>query len=106
LAEVDVVIVGADQFVWSGAASKVNARTSDGEIGVLPGHSPVLAVLAAGELSIEPVEGSTVSIKDTIEGFKAICDGDLDHIAEQAFFNVGGLDDVERQWAKIQEQTK
>ncbi|MGJ9402505.1 F0F1 ATP synthase subunit beta [Arthrobacter sp. KK5.5] len=52
------------------------------------------------------VEGSTVSIKDTIEGFKAIADGDLDHIAEQAFFNIGGLDDVERQWAKIQEQTK
>ncbi|MBD7995483.1 F0F1 ATP synthase subunit beta [Arthrobacter sp. Sa2CUA1] len=51
------------------------------------------------------VEGSTVSIKDTIEGFKAICDGDVDHIAEQAFFNVGGMDDVERQWAKIQEQT-
>ncbi|SDK83402.1 F0F1 ATP synthase subunit beta [Arthrobacter sp. ok362] len=52
------------------------------------------------------VEGSTVSIKDTVEGFTAICDGDLDHVAEQAFFNVGGLDDVERQWAKIQEQTK
>ena len=51
------------------------------------------------------VEGSTVSVKDTIEGFKAICDGDVDHIAEQAFFNVGGMDDVERQWAKIQEQT-
>ncbi|MCS3494167.1 MULTISPECIES: F0F1 ATP synthase subunit beta [Micrococcaceae] len=48
------------------------------------------------------VEGSTVSIKDTIEGFKAICDGELDHIAEQAFFNIGGLDDVERQWAEIQ----
>jgi len=48
------------------------------------------------------VEGSTVAIKDTIEGFKAICDGDLDHIAEQAFFNIGGLDDVERQWAEIQ----
>ena len=52
------------------------------------------------------VEGSTVSIKDTIEGFKAICDGDLDHIAEQAFFNVGGLDDVERQWAQIQKVSK
>ncbi|MDQ4490556.1 F0F1 ATP synthase subunit beta [Sinomonas sp. ASV486] len=52
------------------------------------------------------VEGSTVSIKDTIEGFTAICDGELDHVAEQAFFNVGGLDDVERNWAKIQEQTK
>ena len=52
------------------------------------------------------VEGSTVAIKDTIEGFKAICDGDLDHIAEQAFFNVGGLDDVERQWAEIQKASK
>ncbi|WP_394938658.1 F0F1 ATP synthase subunit beta [Psychromicrobium sp. YIM B11713] len=51
------------------------------------------------------VEGSTVSIKDTIEGFNAICNGDVDHIAEQAFFNVGALDDVERQWAKIQEST-
>ena len=50
------------------------------------------------------VEGSTVPIKDTIEGFKAIADGDLDHIAEQAFYNVGGLDDVEREWAKIQKE--
>ena len=48
------------------------------------------------------VEGSTVPIKDTVEGFKAICDGDVDHIAEQAFYNVGGMDDVEREWAKIQ----
>ena len=51
------------------------------------------------------VEGSTVSIKETIEGFKAICDGDVDHIAEQAFFNVGSMDDVMANWAKIQEQT-
>ncbi|QCY46794.1 ATP synthase subunit beta [Glutamicibacter creatinolyticus] len=52
------------------------------------------------------VEGSTVALKDTIEGFEAICNGDLDHIAEQAFFNVGGLDDVERQWAEIQKASK
>ncbi len=52
------------------------------------------------------VEGSTVPIKDTVESFKMICDGDVDHIAEQAFFNIGGMDDVERAWAKIQEQTK
>ena len=47
------------------------------------------------------VEGSTVSIKDTIEGFTAICDGDLDHVPEQAFYNVGGLDDVEKKWAEL-----
>jgi F-type H+-transporting ATPase subunit epsilon len=63
MAELEVEIVAADHFVWSGAASRVNARTSDGEIGVLPGHSPVLAVLAAGELSIEPVEGSRFTLQ-------------------------------------------
>ncbi|HET7415158.1 MAG TPA: F0F1 ATP synthase subunit beta [Arthrobacter sp.] len=52
------------------------------------------------------VEGSTVPVKDTVESFKMICDGEVDHIAEQAFFNVGGMDDVERAWAKIQEQSK
>ena len=48
------------------------------------------------------VEGSTVPIKDTIEGFRAIADGQFDHVAEQAFFNVGGIEDVERKWAGIQ----
>ena len=37
------------------------------------------------------VDGSTVPLADTIEAFKMICDGEVDHIAEQAFFNVGGL---------------
>jgi F-type H+-transporting ATPase subunit beta len=48
------------------------------------------------------IEGSTVSLADTIEGFTKIADGDYDHVAEQAFFMCGGLDDVERQWAEIQ----
>ncbi|AKU17511.1 F0F1 ATP synthase subunit beta [Luteipulveratus mongoliensis] len=48
------------------------------------------------------IEGSTVSLHDTIEGFTKIADGEYDHVAEQAFFMCGGLDDVERQWAEIQ----
>ena len=48
------------------------------------------------------LEGSTVSVEDTIEGFNKICDGDYDHVAEQAFFMCGGLDDVERKWDEIQ----
>ena len=51
------------------------------------------------------VKGSTVPLKETIEGFSAIANGDFDNVAEQAFFNVGGLEDVERQWAKIQAET-
>jgi len=51
------------------------------------------------------VAGSTVPLKDTIEGFSKIADGEFDHVAEQAFFNVGGLEDVERNWARIQKET-
>ena len=51
------------------------------------------------------VKGSTVPLKDTIEGFAAIANGDLDHVAEQAFFNVGGLDMVMENWERIQKET-
>jgi F-type H+-transporting ATPase subunit beta len=52
------------------------------------------------------VKGSTVPLKETIEGFSKIASGEFDHIAEQAFFNVGGIDDVMQQWEKIQKATK
>ncbi|HEU5044607.1 MAG TPA: F0F1 ATP synthase subunit beta [Nocardioidaceae bacterium] len=48
------------------------------------------------------MEGSTVPLEDTVEAFTKICDGEYDHVAEQAFFMCGGLDDVERKWAEIQ----
>lgn len=48
------------------------------------------------------VEGSTVPLRETIESFDAIAKGEFDHVAEQAFFNVGGISDVEAKWAQIQ----
>jgi F-type H+-transporting ATPase subunit beta len=48
------------------------------------------------------LEGSTVSLADSIEGFTKIADGEYDHVAEQAFYMCGNLEDVERQWAEIQ----
>ncbi|MCG2797742.1 MAG: F0F1 ATP synthase subunit beta [Cellulomonas sp.] len=50
------------------------------------------------------VEGSTVTIAETVEAFKKIADGEFDHMAEQAFFNIGGLEDLERNWARIQKE--
>jgi F-type H+/Na+-transporting ATPase subunit beta len=43
------------------------------------------------------VDGSTVPIKETIEAFKKIAEGEYDHFPEQAFFMCGGLEDLERQ---------
>ncbi len=74
MAELDVEIVAADHFVWSGPATLVRARTSDGEIGVMPGHSPVLAVLAAGDLGIVPVEGDRITV--SVDGGFFSVDGD------------------------------
>ena len=50
------------------------------------------------------IEGSTLPLKDTIESFKMIVDGEVDHIAEQAFFNVGGMDMVMANWDRIQKE--
>ncbi|MFI5698184.1 F0F1 ATP synthase subunit beta [Kribbella sp. NPDC051586] len=50
------------------------------------------------------IPGSTVPLKDTIESFKKITEGEYDHVAEQAFFNVGSLEDVDRKWAELQKE--
>jgi F-type H+-transporting ATPase subunit epsilon len=56
-----VELVSADRLVWSGDASMVVARTTDGEIGVLTGHAPVLGVLVGSEVRITPVDGPAVT---------------------------------------------
>jgi F-type H+-transporting ATPase subunit epsilon len=45
-----VAIVSPESAVWSGEADMVVARTLDGEIGVLPGHVPLLGVLAEDQV--------------------------------------------------------
>jgi F-type H+-transporting ATPase subunit beta len=52
------------------------------------------------------VSGSTVPVSETVEAFKKIADGEFDHIPEQAFFNIGGLEDLERAWAKLQSELR
>ena len=52
------------------------------------------------------IEGSTVPLDETIDAFTKICDGDYDHVAEQAFFMCGGLDDVDAKWAEIQKNLR
>ena len=66
-----VELVSADRLVWSGEASFVVARTAEGEMGVLPGHAPVLAVLAEGEVRISPTSGETV-VAELGSGFLSV----------------------------------
>lgn len=61
MAQLDVQVVASDHAVWSGQAKSVRARTVEGDIGILPGHTPVLALLGEGELVVEPVSGTAVT---------------------------------------------
>ena len=47
-----------------------------------------------------------VSIEDTIKGFNAILDGEVDNLPEQAFMNVGTIDDAIAKGKKLMEQAK
>ncbi|WP_413452320.1 F0F1 ATP synthase subunit beta [Georgenia phoenicis] len=51
------------------------------------------------------VEGSTVPVAETVEAFRRIADGEYDQVPEQAFFNIGGIEDLERNWSKIQKES-
>jgi len=45
--------------------------------------------------------GSFVPIEETVSSFKALCDGEFDHLPEQAFFMCGGVEDLEKKAAKL-----
>ena len=49
-------------------------------------------MMAAEQFTGQP--GSTVPLKETVEAFDRLCKGDFDHLPEQAFFLIGGLDDL------------
>jgi F-type H+-transporting ATPase subunit beta len=49
-------------------------------------------MMAAEQFTGRP--GSTVPVKETIEAFDRLTKGDFDHVPEQAFFLIGGLDDL------------
>ena len=58
MSTLQVELVAADRKVWEGEADMVIARTVDGELGILPGHTPLLGVLVEGEVRIKSGEGS------------------------------------------------
>lgn len=56
MAEMSVDLVAVERLLWSGQATFVSAQTTEGQIGIMAGHEPLLGQL---------VEGGTVTIVDT-----------------------------------------
>jgi len=57
----DVHLVTPEREVWKGEATMVVARGVDGDVGILPGHAPMLVSLAIGPLFIHQ-EGGVVGV--------------------------------------------
>ncbi|MDP9644407.1 F-type H+-transporting ATPase subunit beta [Actinopolyspora lacussalsi] len=49
-------------------------------------------------------EGSFVPLKETIEAFDKLCNGDFDHYPEQAFLSIGGLEDLQQAYEKYNQE--
>ena len=78
-----VELVVPDRKLWSGEARTVIAKTLEGDIGVLTGHSPVFGVLAEGSLVEILTEES--SVKAAVSGgFLSVHDDQVSILAAQA----------------------
>ena len=63
-----VNIVAADHPVWPGTAKSVTIRASEGGMGILPDHEPVLTVIKEGTIVVVDPEGNRLSFEVT-DGF-------------------------------------
>jgi F-type H+-transporting ATPase subunit epsilon len=70
VSSLQVELVAADRRVWTGEASMVRARSMDGELGILPGHTPLLGVLVSGDVVIYGEGGDQTATID--EGFISV----------------------------------
>ncbi|MGH3223701.1 MAG: F0F1 ATP synthase subunit epsilon [Streptosporangiaceae bacterium] len=79
-----VALVVPDRELWSGEATIVIAKTAEGDIGVLTGHSPVFGILAEGSLvEIEGEDGSRVRAAVS-GGFLSVANDQVSVLAAQA----------------------
>lgn len=99
MAELKVAVVSAEREIWTGSAKSIVAKTPDGEIGVLPGHAPVLALLLDAPVRIETVEGTKVLVA-AHGGFFSVDRDNVNVIAETA--ELAEEIDVERARAALE----
>jgi F-type H+-transporting ATPase subunit epsilon len=83
MSELNVSVVAVDRKIWVGAAKSIVAKTTEGEIGIMPGHEPMLSLLVDGLVRIEPVDGEKVVVA-VHGGFAAMDTDNVRILAETA----------------------
>jgi len=83
VSELHVELVAADRVVWSGEATMVIARTTEGEVGVLANHAPLMSVMVPGVVEVRGEGGDTVRAA-VDSGFLSVAANRVSILAEQA----------------------
>lgn len=83
MAELTVDVVAADRQVWTGSARSVVLPASDGQIGILVGHTPLLALLSAGNVRVTQADGAAVEIAVS-GGFASVDSDRVTVVADEA----------------------
>lgn len=86
MATLHVELVAVERILWSGEATMVLARTTEGELGILPGHISLLGQLAdGGVVRIDEEGGEQLSVA-VHGGFLSVTDKGVSILAELAEF--------------------
>ena len=78
-----VELVSADRLVWSGEAKMVIARTTEGDVGILPNHAPMLSTMVHGIVDVTTADHeSWIAAVDA--GFLSVANNRISILAEHA----------------------
>jgi F-type H+-transporting ATPase subunit epsilon len=82
--QLHVELVSVEEKVWTGEAEMLVARTTEGELGVLPGHAPLLGQLAEPSQVRIKLDGGEQLAYDVAGGFLSVTDTGVTVLAESA----------------------
>ena len=86
MAELTAQLVSVDRLLWKGQAKIVTAQTTEGEIGILPGHEPLLGQLKDnGVVTIQPVDDERI-VAAGQGGFLSVQGDKVTILADYAIF--------------------
>ena len=82
--QLHVDLVAVEEKIWSGEAEMLVARTTEGGLGVLPGHAPLLGLLAEPSQVRIRLAGGEQLTYDVTGGFLSVSDQGVTVLAESA----------------------
>jgi F-type H+-transporting ATPase subunit epsilon len=82
--QLHVEVVAVEEKVWSGDAEMLLARTAEGELGILPGHAPLLGLLKEESQVRVKLPGGEQLAYDISGGFLSVSEQGVTVLAETA----------------------